>query len=645
MNSRIFVVCFAFLLLLLQIPVFGDTVKINTDKTGEPISKYIYGQFAEHLGKSINGGMWAEMLQDRKFYYPISDQYDPWGIGDDPMWDTGPYRYLKASPWKVIGVAGTVAMDQQHPFTGSQSPVVTLKGDGSAAGISQDGWAVIGGDKYIGRIVLSGDDSAGPVTVRLVTEDGQEAVQTIDKVSGDFQTYPLAFVAPASSQNIRIEVSSKGSGKFAIGAISLMPADNIDGWRRDVVGLLKELNSPAYRWPGGNFVSGYNWRDGIGDRDKRPPRKNPAWKGVEPNDVGIHEFMNLMNIIGSEPYVALNTGLGTAEQAASEVEYLNGDSSTPMGKLRGDNGHPDPFKVTYFAVGNEMFGSWQLGHMSLDDYTKKHDQVTEAIWKVDPNSKLVAVGNVGDWDQTMLAKCDDHMNFLSEHIYVKEKTKVLDHVAQLANEIRRVATAHRGYLESIPGLKDHHIRIVMDEWNYWYGDYLYGELGCRYHLKDGLGVARGLHEFFRNSDLFFMANYAQTCNVIGAIKTSGTDSEIEPTGLVLKLYRNHFGTLPVGVDEQPKDLDVSAAWTDDKKAFTVGIVNPTTIARQITVDTGAAEWSDHAHSWLITGADVDSFNEPGKPPAVSITESDAAVSNNTLESPPYSVIVYRLEPR
>ncbi len=228
---------------------------------------------------------------------------------------------------------------------------------------------------------------------------------------------------------------------------------------------------------------------------------------------------------------------------------------------------------------------------------------------------------------------------------MKEKTAILEHTAQLADEIRRVADAHRKYLKDIPGLPDHHIRIAMDEWNYWYGDYLYGELGCRYHLKDGLGVARGLHEYFRNSDLFYMASYAQTCNVLGAIKTTGTASELEPTGLVLKLYRNHFGTIPVAVPDQPNNLDVSAAWTDDKKALTVGIVNCTTIPRQITLDTGAAAWSGNVHQWLITGEDPDSFNVPGKPASVAITEQDVAATDGNLDSPPYSIAVYRLEAR
>ena len=305
---------------------------------------------------------------------------------------------------------------------------------------------------------------------------------------------------PRLRDNARIEIVSAGKGDFKIGTLSLMPADNIDGWRKDVVELLKQLDSPIYRWPGGNFVSGYNWRDGIGDRDKRPPRKNPAWKGVESNDVGSDETMELMELIHSEPYVALNTGLGGAEEAANEVQYFNGSTDTPMGKLRAQNGHPSPYGVKYWAVGNEMFGDWQLGHMPLSEYAKKHNVVADAIWKADPSAKLVAVGNVGDWSKTMLAECADHMNFMSEHIYVKELPNVVDHAAQLKNEIRRVANAHREYNAEIPGLAQKNVRLAMDEWNYWYGDYIYGELGVRYHMKDALGIAEGSHEYYRNSD-------------------------------------------------------------------------------------------------------------------------------------------------
>ncbi len=136
-----------------------------------------------------------------------------------------------------------------------------------------------------------------------------------------------------STDNGRIEIVSHGKGNLLIGTVSLMPADNIRGWRADTVALLKQLNSPVYRWPGGNFVSGYDWKDGIGDPDRRPPRKNPAWKGIEHNDVGIHEFMDLCREIDTEAFIAVNTGQGGVQAAAEEIEYVNGGADTPMGKL------------------------------------------------------------------------------------------------------------------------------------------------------------------------------------------------------------------------------------------------------------------------------------------------------------------------
>ncbi len=212
--------------------------------------------------------------------------------------------------------------------------------------------------------------------------------------------------------------------------------------------------------------------------------------------------MDLMEIIGAEPYVALNTGRGTIEEAAAEVEYFNGSTDTPMGKLRAQNGHPEPYKVKWWAVGNEMYGDWQIGHIPLAEYVKKHNQVAEAIWKVDPNAKLVGVGSVGKWSETMLKVCSGYMNLISEHIYCKENKDVIKHTKQLANEIKRVADAHRKYRRDVNELAGKDIRIAMDEWNYWYGNYIYGELGVQYHLKDALGVATGLHEYFRNSDIY-----------------------------------------------------------------------------------------------------------------------------------------------
>jgi DUF1680 family protein/alpha-L-arabinofuranosidase len=617
-------------------------VEIDAGKTREPISKYIYGQFIEHLGRCIYGGIWAEMLEDRKFYYPVKDTYNPWGTDKAPQWNAGTYKYLKASPWKVIGPAGTVSMDTNNPYVGKHTPVVHLAGDGKEAGISQDGLAIVKGKGYTGRIILAGDSEAGLVEVRVISDNNEIISKESCKTATEFKTYPIKFTATVSNENVRIEITSKGRGTFRIGTLSLMPADNIKGWRSDVVALLKELNSPVYRWPGGNFVSGYNWRDGIGERDKRPPRKNPAWKGVEHDDVGIHEYMELMEIIGAEAYIALNTGRGTVEAAAEEVEYCNGSIDTPMGKLRAQNGHPEPYGVKWWAVGNEMYGSWQLGNIPLAEYVKKHNKLAEQIWKVDPNAKLVGVGNVGEWSRAMMKECSNYMTLISEHIYCKEDKDVVKHSKLLANEIRRVANEHRKYRRDINEIAGKDIRIAMDEWNYWYGNYIYGELGVQYHLKDAIGVAMGLHEYFRNSDLYFMANYAQTVNVIGAIKTSRTASMLDTTGVTLKLYRQHFGEVPVAVKGNISPMDVSAAWTNDRKALTIGVVNPTAMQRQLAIDLKGVKTAGNAKQWLITGNDPLACNEPGKEPNVVIAEKMVEGLSNKLTVPGYSVSIFEM---
>jgi alpha-N-arabinofuranosidase len=371
--------------------------------------------------------------------------------------------------------------------------------------------------------------------------------------------------------------------------------------------------------------------------DKRPPRKNPAWKGVEHNDVGLHEYMQLMEIIDAEAFVAVNTGLGTVQEVAEQIAYCRGDQETPLGKLRAENGSPAPFNIRWWAVGNEMFGNWQLGHMPLKDYVQKHNDMAKAIWAVDSTAKLIGVGAVGEWSETMLTECADYMNLISEHIYDKELDSLQAHILQIKKSIKRVADAHRGYREKIAGLKEKDIRIAMDEWNYWYGDYIYGELGVRYHQKDGLGIAMGLHEYFRNSDIYYMANYAQTVNVIGAIKTTQTASAFETTGLVLKLYRNQFGTIPVKIESTNPNLDISAALTEDQSALTIAVVNMDSISQSLQLDLGEITLSKQGQQWVIQNSNPEAYNTPSEQPQVVIEEQVLDFSKKVLEVPGYSV--------
>jgi alpha-N-arabinofuranosidase len=618
-------------------------ISVDASNLGEPISPYIYGQFIEHLGRCIYGGIWAEMLEDRKFSFPVPADRDIWRLTREQA------RVLAASPWKVIGPQGTVEMVKQGVFVGDHSPAVKATGDGTV-GIYQEELGLVKGKAYVGYLVATGDAKVAPVTVSLSwgQADQEKAVFTVKTVSAKYAKVPFSFTAGGSTDNGRLTISTSGQGTLRIGCVSLMPADNVEGFRKDTLELLRQLNAPVYRWPGGNFVSGYDWRDGLGDRDKRPTRTNPAWTGIETNDMGMAEFVRLCALIKAEPMIAVNTGFGDAYSAAAEVEYANGSTETPMGKLRAKNGDPKPYGVKWWCVGNEMWGDWQLGYMQLRHYVLKHNWVEEKMRQVDPNIKTVGSGDVGDggqrsWTRGMLASCADHMNLISEHFYCQTREDIAQHVQQIPTQIKRIADAHRRFRQELESLKGKDIRISLDEWNYWYGPHVFGELGTRYFLKDALGIAAGLHEYYRNSDIIFMANYAQTVNVIGCIKTTKTAADFDSTAMPLVLYREHFGTLPVAVQHRAAPLDISAALTADKKALTIAVVNPTKDPAQLKLNLSSVKLGGKAQTWVIAGDDPMAYNQPGEPRKVDIHDGGTTDLAGVVSVKPLSITLWKVE--
>jgi alpha-N-arabinofuranosidase len=232
------------------------------------------------------------------------------------------------------------------------------------------------------------------------------------------------------------------------------------------------------------------------------------------------------------------------------------------------------------------------------------------------------------------------MDYLAEHFYVGAKSDLLQHVRQCAERVRAKAKEFH-QLKARLKMKDSPIRLAMTEWNYWYGPEVFGEIGPRYFLKDGLGVAAGLHEFFRNSDVYFMANYAQTVNVIGCIKASKTAAAMETTGLALTLYRRHFGEIPLKVEGDPGPVDVAAALSRDGKTLTVGLVNPTKEEQKFSLSCRGAEGTRAGRRIGFGGNDPMAFNDPDKPLVVKLVE-DKIAADGPLTVKPYSVCVFVL---
>lgn len=362
--------------------------------------------------------------------------------------------------------------------------------------------------------------------------------------------------------------------------------------------------------------------------------------------------------------IAANTGLGDAHSAAQWVEYCNAAADTAGGAGRAANGHAAPYGVKYWCVGNEMFGPWQLGFMQVSHYTQKHNLVAAAMWRADPSLQLVGVGDLETinrehdpeqaksgkgWSQVMLEECADHLTFLSEHFYrgrvpwtQEGRTDLATHVGLLRESIRRKAEGHRKLQASLPHLGGRVVPIAMDEWNFWHRESAYGELGCVYELSDGLGVAAGLHEYYRQSDLIQMAHYAQTVNVIGAIKTSRIAAEMETTGLVLQLHRAHYGQLPLVTAAAPAPYDVTAALTADRRALTISVVNPTPAPVALRLDLTGLTPAGSGTRWHLTGADEFAHNAPGRPRAVDLVRTEGIAPAAPLAVPALSTSLFVL---
>ncbi|KAK7202876.1 glycoside hydrolase superfamily [Myxozyma melibiosi] len=303
---------------------------------------------------------------------------------------------------------------------------------------------------------------------------------------------------------------------------------NEKGYRLDVADALKELNMPVVRYPGGNFVSSYHWLDGVGPKDQRPRRPELAWLGEEPNHFGTDEFMEWCEYMNTEPYLCLNMGTGTLDEALAWVEYCNSDKNTYYANLRRKNGHEKPYNVKYWSLGNEVWGPWQVGQMPAADYGKKAFQWAKALKLLDPNIKLVACGCTGfeEWDYIVTQALISQVDLYSIHLYTSSD----DHYKNVTG----TAGAERG-IQICSKLLDlakiqqkaynADVKICFDEWNVWDGERAPGYLGAeeQYTLSDALAVASWCNVFIRQASLIGMANIAQLVNVIAPIMTSKTD--------------------------------------------------------------------------------------------------------------------------
>lgn len=375
------------------------------------------------------------------------------------------------------------------------------------------------------------------------------------------------------------------------------PLSDSNGYRKDVFKAIKDLNVTLLRWPGGNFASNYHWTDGIGPREQRPKRLEMAWGTVESNRFGTHDFLNYSEMLGTEPYLCANLGTGTWQEAQQWVEYCNLADGTAMSDLRKKNGRKDPWKVKYWGLGNEMDGSWQMGHRSAEDYGKFALEAAKLMKWTDPSLQLIAAGSSDfgaradwtGWNRTVLDALKSHVDYLSLHTYVGNRDNDYYEFMASSLDLAERTKIAEGIIDAVlsnePRSKK--IYIAWDEWNVWYRARGNKERGRRileekYNLEDALVIASFLNTFINHAHIVKIANMAQIVNVIAPIFTNEQGLFLQTIYYPLQLFaQNSKGTaLELFVDcpvykskkfDAVPYLDVSAAL--DGGTLVLNVVN------------------------------------------------------------------------
>jgi alpha-N-arabinofuranosidase len=456
-----------------------------------------------------------------------------------------------------------------------------------------------------------------------------------------------------------------------------------NGFRKDVMNEIHQLGVPIIRYPGGNFVSGYNWLNGIGPKENRPRELDKAWNSINSNQFGTDEFMAWCKLVGTEPLMGLNLGTGTPEEAAALVEYCNVEKGTKWSDLRRKNGIASPYNVKRWCLGNEMDGPWQIGHMSAVEYGMKAADAARQMRYVDPSLQLIACGSSGpfmptylEWDREVLEQCYDRVDGLSLHRYFENTAESTG--GDSAKFVAMNLTMDRQIAETVAvcDLVRGHKRspkklwLSFDEWNVWYrarsGDAVDGHkteaphlLEEVYNLEDALLVGGLVNTLMRNADRVKLACLAQLVNVIAPITTNKDGlfrhTIYYPYAWALQYARGAALSVLVesptydvqGLDQVPY-LDVAGAVDRESGKVALFVLNRD-LAKPHPVE---ITWEDKspssvASSWVITGDDLkasNGFENPKRVAPQAFAKPSTSGSRTTFEVPArsYTVIQWGL---
>lgn len=633
------------------------SITIDATKVENQISPMLYGQFAEFMFGNIKGGMHAELIRNRSFEEPANAiglsrhwEREPDDRNDDPAarfaWDDK--------------VAYPPAEIRAHEAPEHSLRIDIRYRDEWRRGVNQGRIPIQAGVEYRGYLWVKTKDFDGYLTVALEQDrTGSERYASADiaNVGGEWKQYKFALRPTKSDPLAKFVVLFTGRGTIWMDQVSLLPGNAVDTVRADVYEHIRALRPAFIRWPGGNVAQDYHWRWGVGPRDQRFTWSNLSWwNEPEPSDFGTVEFLEFCRNLGAEPHLVVNVeGRGaTAEEAAAWVEYVNGAAGSSHGGQRATHGHPEPYGVKYWEMGNEIWGDWVRGHSDAETYARNYNRYHAAMKAVDPGIRYLAVGdNDMRWNRIVLRLAGQNIDYLTVHHYYGLGEMQGDDRNLMARPLfyerfyRQVRDSIR---ELVPG-RD--IKLVINEWNTSL------PLPRQHSMESALYGARLMNVFERSGDIVAMSAVSDLVNgwIGGIIQASRHDVFLTPTYLVNRLYNQRLGRerLAAKVESPTFDttlegkgvpyLDVVASRSADGRTLYMKAVNTHPLrALRTRVSVRGAGIAPEAQLETVTAGSLDAANSFTSPDAVSVRARQiAAGASFEVELPKHSVSVITLQ--
>ncbi|WP_435101330.1 alpha-L-arabinofuranosidase C-terminal domain-containing protein [Halarchaeum sp. P4] len=682
------------------------TVRVDTAADdGQHVDPKLFGKFGEHLymvgmdeafnaknafeaqalhnatfagwkfqrhGNAVDGGRPAvhdpDVIEERiEGYVDVHDFPEAERLHDA-------YRDGTALWWFPVGDEDAVRTSPDVGTAGDRAQRLEIDAPAEASGLGQ--WCYLPLHRttgFEGTLTARGVDPATlSVALHEVEADGtlgEELAATTIDVGETYETVAFELDLPddvddSADALYACSVTAAETAHVVLDRLLLYPDDHVDTADPELVELLRDADLPLMRWPGGNFVSGYDWRDGVGPIEERPTKPNPAWDGVESNLFGTHEFIQFCEAVGCEPMICLNAGSGTAEDAAKWVEYCNGDpDETEMGALRAEHGHPEPYDVTYWEIGNEIYGEWQVSWTTPEGNADRFERFREAMTAVDDSIECLACGNrLTDWNEPLLERVPEQVRWITDHVLIGSGVGPEDDSEELFNAYMALASSVMDEYDELEarmraaGIDDP--KLALTELQFFaFPEEEDVQVPTSASISEALYAATFVHEAIRSEGFVEMITHSGLGNHGGGIQkhkervwghpchyyhgmgSALFDGEALPVSLACPTYDTEtafatdtnrwMGQLDP-VDGAPA-LDPMAVRTADDGDVVVDLIHRDVTAGPIetTIELDGSFEAASATTTVLSGPEMDAENTFENPENVTPTESALAVDDDT----------------